>query len=115
MKNRKELIILKISFISLFFCVFISQNAQEISIIPQPKEIKIPGKEPFNINSGTKIIINKGAGESDLRNAEELNNKIYKIVGYQLSVTEEPLQELNNSAFLPLKIQFPKPDLIGFE
>lgn len=96
MKNAAKLNLLKISFISLFLSLFVSQNAQEISIIPQPREMKILGKNPFRVNTSTRIIINLGANENDLRNAEELNNKIYKIVGYKLTVNEAPVKESNN-------------------
>ena len=96
MKNVLKSDFLRVLFICVFLGIFGPQNAQEISIIPQPKEMKILSGNPFRINTETRIIINSGATESDLSNAEELNSKIFNIVGYHLSVTEEPGKGLNN-------------------
>jgi glycosyl hydrolase family 20 len=96
MKKIIRLSVLKITFLCVFLGIFGSQYAQDISIIPQPKEMKVLSKGPFKINTETIILINSGATESDLSNADELNSKIYKIAGYHLSVSSEPLKELNN-------------------
>ncbi len=96
MKKFTSFHFLRISLICVFLGLFGFLYAQDLSIIPQPKEVKLLSKVPFRINTETKILINSKTTESDLNNAEELNTKIYQTTGYHLSIISEPLNELKN-------------------
>jgi hypothetical protein len=81
--------------VSLFFllCIPFYLNAQEVSIIPQPKELKLLGKAPFRINTETRILVNGEASGNDLSIAGQLNTDIYKVTGYHLEISRTPVKE----------------------
>jgi len=55
-------------------------------VIPQPREVRWRKLGPFVINARTKILIGARADAADRRAAEEINQEISRLLGYELQI-----------------------------
>jgi hexosaminidase len=63
----------------LTFVISFSANAQNISIIPQPVELKMQNTQPFIINSDTKILLRDTIARKAAVFLKDYLNKYYKL------------------------------------
>src|SRR5215472_8098332 len=75
-------------FLALISLISILSSAQQIKLIPEPKEIK-PGGKPFVITAATRIVLSRAHVKEDRVAAEMLADEIESARGKRLQIATE--------------------------